>query len=93
MPESLDRPEWAHIAKDVARQFLNRLGNQVLMKEKDNSAAGNEGYAVKKKVLLKSKYSLTKAAAAYEEWTFDTIRKRQLELAKLAVKTWPLRHV
>ncbi len=91
MPEILGS-DWSHIPQDQAKQFLNRLGNQVLMKQTENSAAGNSGYPVKKKALLASKYSLTKSAGEYKEWTLDTIRERQALLAALAVKAWPLRH-
>jgi hypothetical protein len=92
MPESLARPEWAHIQKDMARQFLNRLGNQVLLQQTENSALGDQGYEAKKPILLASAFSLTRDAAKYPEWNFDTIRTRQKDLAELAVKTWPLRH-
>jgi hypothetical protein len=92
MPESLARPEWAHIPKDMAKQFLNRLGNQVLLQQTENSTFGDQGYDIKKPVLLASAYSLTKAAGKYPKWDFDTIREQQKELAKFAVKTWPLRH-
>ena len=38
-----------------------------------------------------SEYILTKKLADYQLWDKDSISKRQIELANLAVKSWPLK--
>lgn len=85
-------PEWKHIPEDTAKANLNRLGNQALLKVTTNSTIGNVGFDDKKQALAASKYSLTQTVAKEKKWDIATIDKRQNELAKLAVKTWPLRH-
>ena len=82
---------WKHIQPDVAKAFCNKLGNQVLLAGTVNSKLGNAGYGEKKPALKASPFSLTKAAAKFSNWDVDSIQSRQSALAKLAVRTWPLK--
>lgn len=81
---------WPAFTPDDAKAFYRRIGNLVLMLSTQNSALGNSSFAVKKPILLASGLTFTKMAGKATNWTKDEIVKRQKELAKEAVKTWPL---
>lgn len=83
--------EWKHIAPDDAKANYNRLGNQALLAGSVNSKLGNIGFAIKKPILAKSPYSLTRLAAKGSTWGVKEISARQKTLANLAVKAWPFR--
>lgn len=83
---------WKHLTVEEQRANLNRLGNQVLLPATVNSKLGNVSYAEKQPALgAKENFSLTKEAAKFNQWGVEEIAARQKRLAKLAVKTWPLR--
>jgi hypothetical protein len=90
MPEGSDQ-HWGHISKQIRETYVNRLGNQALLKEKENSLIGNESFAVKQPVLQQSDFQLTQQAGNYSQWTDAEIEDRQKFLAKLAVKTWSIK--
>jgi hypothetical protein len=75
---------------DLAETSQSLLGNMVLIKSNQNRDLGNLSFAEKKKVYAKSGYDLTKQLAAYENWSLDEIKDRQIKLAALATKTWSL---
>jgi hypothetical protein len=85
------RGEWKHINDEKHDVLTYRLGNQVLLTEKDNGAVGSRGYELKQPILAASEFSLTKQAGEYPKWDTDQVNDRQENLAKLAVKTWPVR--
>jgi Protein of unknown function DUF262/Protein of unknown function (DUF1524) len=81
---------WPKFSDEEADLWVNRLGNQMLMRVSDNSNAKSGGFAAKKPLYAKSPYELTKQVAAFSDWTTSAIEKRQRALAELAVKTWPI---
>jgi len=81
---------WGSIDLETAKSLYKRLGNMTLLKTKLNSSIGNEGFSKKKKEYKKSQFSLTKQVAQYKKWDEVEINERQKELAKLALKTWPI---
>ena len=81
--------QWPNIDHETATAYYKRLGNMVILQAKKNSIAGNSSYKDKKPILLGSSYLLTQNAGKYTSWDIDEIKKRQRELAKIAVKTWP----
>jgi len=86
-------PEWSRIKPEDAAQYYKRIGNLVLLqasKNNDNDF-GNKAFAVKKPILYNTPYALTKQVGRKSKWNLEEIDKRQLELAKIAVETWPLR--
>jgi hypothetical protein len=85
--EATDR--W-DVDPDTAQSAQKYLGNMVLIREPDNRDLGNKGWEEKKSVLGKSGYELTKMVATCKHWSLSEIRERQVQLAKLAVKTWTL---
>jgi hypothetical protein len=54
-------------------------------------AVSNATFPEKCKVYKDSGYSVTNQVANYSKWTMDEIRDRQIQLAKIAVKTWSQR--
>ena len=83
--------EWKHIDAETRRAYLTRLGNLALMRVVPNSKMGDRGFAFKRPLLAASEFVLTKEIARNGKWGPDEIDARQLRLAKLAVKTWPIR--
>lgn len=65
------------------------LGNLALMRSRSNSSVGNDSFAEKRLLYKVSNLKLTRKVAGYTDWGKEEIDKRQSELAKLAVKTWP----
>jgi Protein of unknown function DUF262/Protein of unknown function (DUF1524) len=89
MPEN-PQGKWKHVPTDILKTNFQRIGNQVLLTGTVNSALGNTEYVDKQPVLLASEFSLTRDAAVYTSWGLEEIAKRQVALAELAVKTWPI---
>ena len=83
-------PDW-NITQEDLKEYINRIGNLAIMKTSDNDLAENSAFDVKKPLLAKSTFSLTKSCANYTSWGPDQINKRQSELAKLAVIAWPIK--
>ena len=88
LPEN-PQDKWPNVDHEIATAYYKRLGNMVILQAKKNSIAGNSSYKEKKPVLLESGYLLTQNAGKYTSWGIKEINKRQKELAKLALKTWP----
>ena len=82
--------EWK-VNSDEVEAAQRMLGNMVLMRANQNRDLGNKGFSDKRKVYAKSDYSLTKQVSSYRAWGLQQVRDRQAKLAKLAVKTWPLK--
>ncbi len=91
LPQDLDALAWQHIPRNVREENCHRLGNLVLLQATPNSDLGNGGYDVKRPVLSKSKFSLTKGAAQFNKWGPEEIAQRQENLAALAIRAWPLK--
>jgi hypothetical protein len=84
-------PEWG-ADSDTALIAQRLLGNMVLLNAKKNVSLGNSLFPDKKKAYAESNYHITKQVADYgDQWTIEEIKHRQAEMAKIAVKTWPLK--
>jgi hypothetical protein len=81
--------DWS-VDDDTAQAAQKLLGNMVLLRANENRDVGNKGFDQKSAVCAKSTYDLTKQIAKYATWTLNDIRNRQRQMAKLAVKTWPV---
>lgn len=90
MPQTRD-PHWLTIKAEDHDAYENRLGNLALLDKTLNEKSGNLPFNEKVKALAKSSISLTSKVADYKAWDTSTIEERQKQLAKLAVKTWPLK--
>jgi len=81
--------EWK-IDAETAATFHKRIGNMVLLGAKDNVILGNGSFASKRKTLKDSPFTTTQDVAKNDKWDSEQIRTRQLTLAALAPKVWPL---
>ena len=79
---------WPRFSEEEKEQYYKRIGNLCLLKSSDNSTLKSAPYKDKKHVYKNSDYILTKQISEVDEWTTEAIEKRQIELSKLAVKTW-----
>ena len=86
-----DPKEYPAFSTEDAKANVNRLGNIALLEATENSGIGNEKFSIKRLVLAKSEFSLTSEIGLPTDWNMGEITTRQERMAKLAVKTWPLR--
>jgi len=82
---------WNYINDEDKALCCKRIGNLALLTTPINTEAGNDSFAFKKPFYKQSEYLLTKNLTAYQSWDKDSITKRQGELARLAIKAWPLK--
>lgn len=90
LPEKPNR-NWPDFTEDDINSYVKRIGNLTLMKTKENSEFKNSSFTVKKKRYKESEIWVTSTIANYDDWTIESIKKRQNELAELAIKTWNLK--
>ena len=86
------KPEgnWPRFTDDEAAMYVNRLGNQALLRASSNSDLRSAGFPEKIPVYAKSPYRLTRMIADVTDWTASEVANRQKELARLAVVGWPV---
>ena len=89
LPQS-PSPNWKNVDEDTLAACARRIGNLALLKKDQNSLAGDAPFKAKRAILGASKLSLTAQVGTYTAWGLTEIAKRQEQLAKLAVITWPL---
>ena len=90
MPQTRE-PHWKGIPVEQHESYVKRLGNLALLDRVLNEQSGNLSFADKAKALAKSKISMTREIAAAASWNAQTIDERQKQMARLAVKAWPLK--
>ncbi len=85
------KPEgnWPNFNEEQVDMYVNRLGNQALMRASDNSDIRSAGFEDKKKIYGPSPYLLTSQIAELALWDVAAIQERQKVLATLALKAWP----
>ena len=91
LPKNPNDGEWSAFNPEEVKRLARRIGNLCLLQKTANSNLKSAEFVIKKPVLAEAGYVLTSKIAAYDDWTVDTIAERQGELAKLAVKAWPIR--
>jgi uncharacterized protein DUF262/uncharacterized protein DUF1524 len=89
LPRSPKPGTWVAFDADAVDQYSTKFGNLCLLLTKDNNAAENEEFSVKKPYYAKSSLKLTKGVAQFTDWTPASIAARQKQLAILAPATWP----
>ncbi len=78
------------IDSETAATFYKRIGNMVLLGAKDNVTLGNGSFESKRATLQESPFTTTQEVGNRTKWDAEEIRNRQLKLAELAPKVWPL---
>jgi hypothetical protein len=90
LPKRASQSEWGtNFTQEERKDYVSRLGNMALLQKGPNGRIGNKPFPVKKPILKKSKFRLTKEIASQATWTKESINKRQKRLATLALKVWP----
>jgi hypothetical protein len=83
-------PEWG-LSSDELASAQNLIGNLTLLSAKKNVALGNVVFSETVKVYKDSAYRVTNQLEIFgDQFGLEQIRARQIDLAKIAVKTWPL---
>ena len=91
LPRSKDHwGRWRGFDGVNCADWVHRVGNLALLGQADNKpgSAFNSSFAKKRGTYLDSAVEITRRVGEYEEWSPDGIRKRQKELASLAVRVW-----
>ncbi len=87
LPES-PNSDWSQNFTDTQiEEMVYRIGNLTLLGPHFNRQVGNAFYPVKREVYQQSVYKLTQNILA-EEWTPDTLTRRQIHLAQRATHIW-----
>jgi hypothetical protein len=89
-PKTPSDTDWLEFAEDDRRLFKTRLGNLCLLQMTPNSTMPNNSYAAKRPFLKDSSYKLTEMIAENEKWSPEEVEARQAQMAKHAVKAWPI---
>ena len=84
--------KWGEMSLEEASSIWTRLGNQTLLKAKENSLIGNQDFTIKKPVLEESCFQISKKMGSHAKWTGEDITAHQEFMAEHAVKCWPLRY-
>jgi hypothetical protein len=87
-----ERPgnNWPQFNPEEVVSYSRRIGNMVLLRYKDNSDLKSKPFQEKIPVYENCPYKLTSQVATVQNWTVDRIRERQMGLAKLALRAWPI---
>lgn len=88
-PRNANLADWRAFHRDDADTWVYRIGNMVLLKKSENRRIGNKPFSFKQPILASSSLELTKEVGAARRWTASEIQERQLELANIAISSWP----
>jgi hypothetical protein len=82
--------DWAEaFSEDDQERFAHRLGNLTLLEPALNRQIGNASFAAKRQVYPTSRYAMTREIAD-SQWNAATVRGRQQDLARRAVRVFRL---
>jgi hypothetical protein len=80
---------WPQFSEEEVGVWVNRLGNQALMRASDNSDLRSTTFETKKGTFASSPYVLTSQIADLDDWDAEAVAMRQNALAHLAIGAWP----
>ncbi|MFC5125597.1 HNH endonuclease family protein [Pseudoclavibacter helvolus] len=89
LPKNSSRTEWPKFTEEDSRQWADRLGNHALLQKSKNNRIGNKAFSIKKPILEKSSFNLTRSVGEKAAWTSTEIEERQKSMAASAPKVWP----
>ena len=89
LPRNAKEKDWPEFKKEEVASWSARIGNLTLLAVGPNGKIGNKAWSVKKPILAASKLKFTKAVGGNAKWTRAEITRRQRDLARLAIQTWP----
>ena len=70
--------------------YVWRLGNLAILTRDEQRRAGNRPFAEKREIYRESRFGWTKKLASYEDWTPESVERRQEQMANSAVAIWKL---
>ncbi|MGA2586241.1 MAG: DUF262 domain-containing HNH endonuclease family protein [Candidatus Aminicenantales bacterium] len=82
--------DWPQFTSDEVDTYSKRIGNLVLLGHKPNSDLKSASWSTKQPIFRTHGYVLTAQVASLSEWNVKAICSRQADLAKLALKAWPI---
>jgi hypothetical protein len=90
LPKSPRTDEWPQFEPEAITRYIRRLGNMCLLQRTPNSNARSDRFEDKIQAYRASPLTLTSSVAENDVWSPDIINQRQLAMADLAVKAWPI---
>ena len=79
---------WGEFGNRAA--YMWRLGNLAILTRDEQRRAGNRPFAEKREIYHESGCGWTKKLAEYEDWTPESVDRRQEQMANSAVAIWKL---
>jgi hypothetical protein len=92
LPQSWTESSWGQFNEATHAEYVERLGNTLLLTGITNTSLKNKSWSEKKSLILGKgvqQLSLTEEALKETQWTKGTIERRQERMAKLALQVWP----
>ncbi len=68
--------------------IVDRIGNLTLFSRRLNTNIKNADFRIKRPLYQDSDFHITREVAAHNEWTEDTIARRQEEFSRIALSIW-----
>ena len=90
LPKKYSINDWPKFNNEQLPAFLRRIGNLTILSLKLNDKAANSSLNIKKKYYKDSGIQITKDICQIDEWTPESIKERQENLADIAIKVWNL---
>lgn len=75
---------------EVYNDYISRIGNHTLLRDKLNQAASNNDFASKKNEYKKSGLKINNSLLNYNKWTFEMIEKRQSDIYEDIKNLWSI---
>ncbi len=81
---------WKEFKGEDPKEWVNRIGNLTLLGKTDNKPGikFNGNFEKKKEIYAESALAITRQLAEHDNWTPESIKKRQQYMAKRAVEVW-----
>jgi hypothetical protein len=90
IPKTPQLEEWPEFNAETHPRYVRRLGNMCLLQRGTNSDARSDRFNEKRAIYRASPLHWTSTVADVDAWSPAAIEHRQAEMAKLAVKAWPV---
>lgn len=81
---------WPQFTTEEAAAHSDGIGNLALLTQRLNNKLKSDPFESKRPIFASSELLLTQGVAEYGEWNTDAIKARQIALADLALRAWPM---
>ena len=81
---------WSGFDEVEPKDWTNKIGNLTIVSDSDNKPGDkfNQSFEKKRELFINSSIAINRKLSNYNNWTPEAIRRRQKELAEIAVKVW-----